>query len=202
MLGWPGVFLIIALTFAGASARAQDILYLGNEGVLVAQGDAKILFDPFFEEDFGFYTLVPEAIQADVMAGRAPFDGVDAVFVSHIHPDHFSSGRMLAYLRAHPEVQLYATREVYDALRAAGVRATDPLMGRLHSVYVPTGQPPQRLEQGGLKIEGYPIPHGPRPLNHMAFRVTLPGGFTVMHLGDAGGDRDAGVGQQPSAEVQ
>lgn len=168
---------------------ALSVLYLGNEAVLVRAGRQKILFDPFFEEDFeGNYTLVPDGLLDPLMRGAPPYDNVSAIFVSHIHPDHFSSGRTIAYLRAHPSVHLFSTREVYDALRAAGIRSTDPLMTRLHSIYVAPGQPPNRTEHDGLQIEAYPIAHGNRPLNHLAFRVTMENGRTVMHLGDAGGD--------------
>lgn len=171
------------------NAGCGSVEYLGNEGLFVSYGDSRILFDPFFEEDFdGNYTLVPDAKVAELMAGRPPYDGIDAIFVSHIHPDHFSSGRIIEYLRAHPTTHLFSTREVYDAIRAAGVRSTDPLMRRLHSIYVPRGAPPHRSEHAGLRLEAYPIAHGRRPIEHLAFRVTMDEGVTVMHLGDAGGD--------------
>ena len=33
--------------------------YLGNEAVMVSLDDTKIIFDPFFHNNFGVYQLVP-----------------------------------------------------------------------------------------------------------------------------------------------
>src|SRR5688500_3375071 len=107
---------LFVLLLAAAPASAHDraeAKYLGNEGVLVARGDTKVLFDAFYAESFdGRYTLVPTPLEQAMMAGQAPFDGVDAIFISHIHPDHFNSRKTIAYMRAHPDVQLYAGMDV------------------------------------------------------------------------------------------
>ena len=182
--------LALSLSFAALPARAHDpaqARYLGNEGVLVTQGGTKILFDAFYAESFGGqYTLVPSAVEQAMVAGAAPFDGVDAVFVSHIHPDHFNSRKMIAFLRAHPHVRLYAGLDVIGAIYAADVAVSDPLAKRLVVVNVARGQPPKQFSVEGLDIEAFSIPHnGNGPIPHYAFRVTLDKGATVMHLGDS-----------------
>ena len=165
----------------GASAR-----YLGNEGVLVARGDKKILFDPFYAESFkGTYVLVSAADESAMMKGLPPFDGIDAIFISHIHPDHFNSRKTIAYMRAHPNVRLYAGIDVTGAIRAADA-SRDPLMERVVPVHVVPGAPAKTITVEGLEVEAFPIPHnGGGPTPNYAFRVTLDQTTRVIHLGDA-----------------
>ena len=54
--------------------------YLANAGVMIARGETKILFDPFFRNDYGQYDLVPEKMEAALFAGTQPWDGIDAIF--------------------------------------------------------------------------------------------------------------------------
>ena len=71
-----------------------------NEGILVSACGSKILFDAFYEDSYGQYLLVPDEIRAALMSGEPPYDDIDAVFVSHVHGDHFSPAPTLAYLGA------------------------------------------------------------------------------------------------------
>jgi len=180
--------LFSLLTFAAAAhaQRGAEVEYLGNEGVMVARGNTKVLFDAFFAESFdGKYSLVPEAIEGPMMSGEAPFDGVDAIFISHIHPDHFNSRKVIAYMRQHPDVRLYAGIDVVGAIRAADA-SSDPLMQRVTQVRVSPGGPPAHFHAPGLDIDVFLIEHSPgNPAPNHAFRVTLDDAVTVMHFGDA-----------------
>lgn len=170
--------------------RAHDpaeARYLGNEGIMVTRGRTKILFDAFYAESFeGKYTLVPDATEAKMMKGEPPFDGVDAIFVSHIHPDHFNTRKIIAYLRAHPRVVLYAGIDVQGAIRAADVSANDPMLKRIAPVNIAPGATAAHFDIAGLAVEAFAIPHsGGNPVPNYAYRVTMDGATTVMHLGDA-----------------
>ncbi|HEY0629242.1 MAG TPA: MBL fold metallo-hydrolase [Sphingomicrobium sp.] len=182
----PMLMVALAMTWPAGAHDPADATYLGNEGILVARGDTKILFDAFYAESFdGQYTLVPDALEAKMMKGEAPFDGVDAIFISHIHPDHFNSRKTIAYMRAHPKVRLYAGIDVVGAIRAADA-SSDPLMQRVTQVHAVPGSSPPKFDVDGLAVEAFPIPHsGDGPTPNYAFRVTIDGAATVMHLGDA-----------------
>ena len=149
----------------------------------------RILFDAFYAESFkGNYVLVSEADELALMKGLPPFDGVDAIFISHIHPDHFNSRLTIAYMRAHPKVRLYAGIDVMGAIRAADA-SSDPLMERIVPVHVVPGAAVKTFTVDGLEVEAFPIPHnGGGPTPNYAFRVLLDRKTRVIHLGDADPD--------------
>ena len=81
-------FLLLALLVSPCALAQTTLRYLGNEGVMVSQGDTRVLFDPLFNNSFGQYQLVPDNVRESIFAGAPPFDGVDAGFISHHHDDH------------------------------------------------------------------------------------------------------------------
>ncbi|MEM9235044.1 MAG: MBL fold metallo-hydrolase, partial [Pseudomonadota bacterium] len=171
--------------------------YLANEGVMVVSGETKILFDPLFNWDVrGLYQLVPEDMRAAMMAGQPPYDGIDAVFVSHAHDDHFAAADMNSYLTAHPEVVLFAPAQAVEAMREAegwqpGFEGATPRIFSFAMDYGDPAETPKALI--GVDVEAIRIPHAGGParlgIQNMVFRVTLEEGATVMHLGDAQPDR-------------
>lgn len=190
MIARSAVFLILVLS---ATAVAHDdearAHYLANEGLMVTHGDTKILFDPLFNESYGQYRLLPDALRTALMQGEPPWDGVDAVFISHYHDDHFAPQDMLDYLHANESVLLFAPAQAAVALRglAAG---DDKALERVTSVYLEAADAPQRFEAADLLIEVVRIPHSGWPerrldVENLAWRVTLADGPTVLHLGDA-----------------
>ena len=165
--------------------RAQ---YLANAGVMIAVGSTKVLFDPFFRDAFGLYELVPKATEQALFTGAPPFDGVDAIFISHHHGDHFSPAVVAAYMRAQPEVALIAPEQAVAAVLAIEGQAS--LRSQTRSVRLRVGQAPQRLSVGNIEVEAVRIPHTGWPKRHrtvenIAYRVRLANRATVVHLGDA-----------------
>ena len=159
------------------------------------RGDTKILFDPFFRNDYGQYDLVPEAMEAEIFAGSAPWDGIDAIFISHHHGDHFDPAVVMQYLHRWPSIRLYAPEQAVTALLAVEDTDRESVLNRVHSVELERDSPAVLLEMDGLLIEAVRIAHAGWPERHadienIAFRVTLDNATTLMNLGDA----DAGRG--------
>ena len=191
---WLLIVVVAAPTLNGA-ARAHEATaeaqYLANEAVLIAHGDTKVLFDAFYVDSFGSLALVPVKTSAAIMAGTPPFDGIDAIFVSHAHGDHFTAAPTLAYLRAHATVRLFAPGQVIQALTEAADGAADPVLRRLVRFELAPGDPPVATTIEGLTIEAIAVPHaGARfaDVRNVIFRVSLGDWPTVMHLGDAAPD--------------
>ena len=154
--------LICAYLFTTNAAAHDDPAkahYLGNEGVLITHGQTKILFDAFYANSYGQYALVPDDISAAMMSGTPPFDGVDAIFVSHVHGDHFTAAPAIAYLRVHESVQLYGSQQVYDAILSAGVATVDPLMARIHGLDLAPEDEAESFAVGALSVDVVAIPH-------------------------------------------
>lgn len=181
--------VVASLLFAGV-AIAEDAIrakLLANAGVLITHGETKVVFDPVFDQDYDVYELVPDNIERALFDGTPPFDGLDAVFVSHHHGDHFSPSRMLKLMRAHQKLQLFAPAQAIDSLPLESDDTS--LRQRLHPVDLDfNGQFEEAI--GDIVIEAVRIPHSGWPTRHadvenIAFRVSLDGIATVVHLGDA-----------------
>lgn len=194
MSAGPRVIALAALlVLAGAGARADDstrATYLANEGVMLTRGDTSVLFDPLFDNGFGQYRMLPEAMQAALFAGTAPFEGIDAVFVSHAHGDHFAADLMLDYLRAQPSVRLYAPMQAVLSMRQTANDADSALFDRVTGLALQVGDAGARLQLDGIDIDAVRIPHSGWPdrmtdIENIAFRVTLGDDVSVVHLGDA-----------------
>jgi L-ascorbate metabolism protein UlaG (beta-lactamase superfamily) len=173
-----------------AFAHADDAIvakYLANAGVLISHGETKIVFDPLFDNDYGTYELVPEDLVQALFEGAPPFDGLDAVFVSHHHGDHFSPERMVALLKAHPDLLLFGPSQAIDSMP---VDPTDTaLQGRLQALALDLDGTFAML-LGNIEVSAVRIPHSGWPTRHadienIAFKVSLDAAATVLHMGDA-----------------
>lgn len=175
--------------------RPWGARYLANAGVMIEQGDTKILFDPFFRSDFGQYDLMPRDMEAALFAGTPPWDGIDAIFISHHHGDHFDPSVVVRFLRRWPAVNLYAPQQAVDALLALEDGQGELSLDRVHGLKLERDSVAVRLETDGLLVEAVRIAHGGWPNRHanvenIVFRVTLDNAATVMHLGDADSGRE------------
>lgn len=200
------VFSALALLCLGhGSARAHPVggtaQYIANEAVMVESGDKKILFDPIFDNGFGTFPLVKADVRKQLMAGEAPFDGVDAVFVSHAHADHFAAGDMVDYMLANPEVKLVAPPQALVQMRDVG-QWDEGLSGRIMAQPLTLNGAMDHifdLDAGDdaftIGVTRLRVPHiggeMHEAVENMIYRVTLGPGATVMHLGDA--DADLGL---------
>ena len=183
-------FAALLCVIASGLVQADDIIdvkYLANAGVLVSHGDTKIVFDPLFDNDHGYYELVPKDIEEALIEARPPFDGLDAVFVSHHHGDHFSPQRMVRFLQAHPKLQFFAPQQAVDDMPVDS--ADTALLGRVHAVSLGLDD---RFSMviGAIEVNAVRIPHSGWPDRHseidnITFKVSLNKVATVLHMGDA-----------------
>lgn len=171
-------------------SSAAEARYIANEGVLISQGKTKIMFDPLPLSGFGTYADVPQATIAKIMAGEGAYAGVDAVFISHAHRDHFSAKNMIAYMQAHRKVRLIAPKQALDAMQEHS-NWNARLLKRITAIELEAGDAPQTIKLRNINATAVRIPHAgwPAParaaVQNIVFRVTLGKKATVMHMGDA-----------------
>jgi len=187
-LGWTAATVQAHGPQSSDLPRQATARYLANEGVLIELDDTKVLFDAFFSNSYNNYSLVPDTKVLALQAGTAPYEGIDALFISHAHGDHFSPEPTLAYLRAQSGVHLFGPIEAVDALKAL-IPEGDSLAKRLTAFTLNPNDPPQNLSIGDIDIDVVAIPHagGKRMegVRNLVFRVTLNEALTVVHMGDA-----------------
>lgn len=189
------ILFLLAFTSCSAVSSAHDdndwgAHYLANAGVMIARGDTKILFDPFFRNGFGVYDVVPQDIEAALFAGTPPWDGIDAIFISHYHGDHFEPAVVVDFLRRWDGVELYAPQQAVDALMEVDAENLDALRKRVHAIRLERDSEALTLTADDLLIEAVRVAHAGWPRRHtqvenIVYRVTLDESATVMHLGDA-----------------
>lgn len=181
-----GIQLAVWSIAGTAHDALSEVTYLGNEAVHFKHGSRSVLFDSFFTDGLGYYSVLDEETLVSVTDAFPPFDTVELVFVSHAHPDHFSASLTLQYLRDHNTVVLLAPGQVVDALLQAG--GTD-MERRLIRVTLTPGQAPFVMEREGVDIAAIAIPHkgGARnqDIENIAFRVSIDDSVTVAHFGDS-----------------
>ena len=158
--------------------------------MLVTNGGTKVVFDPLFRNDFGSYERVPASMERALFAGEPPFDGLDAVFISHYHEDHFSAIDVLRLLEARPDLRLYAPAQAVAGIREIASARLDAVMARVNAIALQDRDAPMSLQHGTLLVEAVRVPHSGWParqqqVENIAFRVTLDAETTVVHLGDA-----------------
>jgi len=168
-------------------SRAQ---YMANEGLMVVQGDTKVVFDPLFRNSFGQYQLLPKEMEDALFSGQPPFDGIDAVFVSHYHGDHFSPADILRLLKEQQSIHLYAPVQAVNGLRSVSGTNDEKIFERVTAVELAYKDTPVTLEMEGLLIEAVRIPHSGWPngrldVENISWRVTLNETTTILHMGDA-----------------
>ncbi len=185
LLCFCALILQSSLLLGDSSATAH---YLANEGVMVVHGDTKVVFDPLFNNDYGRYQLLPENMKQALYSGEAPYNDIDAVFVSHSHQDHFSPLDMLKLMRLRQGIVLYAPAQAVDELKASA--PDDAIFKRVTGLQLAYGDKPVVYKTNDLIIEAVYIPHSGWPermldVQNIAFRITLQNSTTVLHLGDA-----------------
>ena len=169
---------------------AQRAVYIANTGAMIERGETKILFDPLFHYGPDIYDRVPAEVEAALLAGIEPWDGIDAVFISHHHADHFDPATILELLRAQQTIEMFGPDQAAAAIRELVADPADPVLKRVHGLSLENGMAATDIVLGPLLVEAARIRHAGWPDYHadvenVVFRVTLDGETTVMHFGDA-----------------
>ena len=140
----------------------MQIVHLGQSCVLVETGTARLLLDP------GVYST-----------GFAELTDLDAILVTHQHPDHLDMDRLPALLAANPAAELLVDSGSAPMLTNAGIA---------HRIV----RPGQRLELGSTAVDVIGGDHG---VIHPDMPVVPNTGYLIG--GDAGIVLHPGDGLDP-----
>lgn len=168
-----------------ADTPSSAVTYLGNEALLFSNGDQKVLFDPFFHNDYGSYQLVPDEIRDAIFSNEAPYNDINLIVISHAHGDHFEAQDLVDYLGKHKQVTLLAPDQAIDKV----TELDSSLTNQLTSLELDYGDAPIVTNLEGIEVHSVRIPHAGWPsrkeISNLVHRVTLNGDNTIIHMGDA-----------------
>jgi len=156
--------MILACSSSAALAHEPSSMaqYIANEAILVSHGETKVLFDPLPLSGFGVYPQPTPTDIAKMMSGQGEYEGVDVVFISHAHRDHFSAIAMITYLTANPDVRLVAPKQALDMMQANA--NWDPaLESRMTILDMKVGDEAQAISIGDITATAVRIPHAGWP---------------------------------------
>ncbi len=195
-----GTFLLAGVTTPLAAPPADSaplsapspltVTLVANEGFLLAADGRKVLIDALFTGPTDGLQVPPPEIVERIRAGRAPFDGVDLVLVTHHHPDHFDAETVLGFLERNPGASLVAPMSAVASLaeQAARFAKVEPRV-----VPVEPARPDRSIEVNGVPVRPISVGHSgddQAGVQNVMYVFTL-GGRTIFHEGDATVDPQA-----------
>src|SRR5262245_18992995 len=162
-----------------------ELVYLANEGFLVRAGEHTLVIDAFVTEPYGPYAAVPQALFADMLAAKPPFEDVDLALASHAHRDHCQAAAAAEFLRARAATGFLSTPQVADELRAA--LGEDAAAARVAAL-LPEAHQVVAAPEAPIRVELLRLPHsgGARTATVQNLgHVIECGGARLLHVGDA-----------------
>lgn len=136
------------------------VTHLGHACLLVESADRRILIDP-----------------GNFSSGFEELTGLDAIVVTHNHPDHFDPERAPRLIRANPGTPVHTDPLTADKLRAEGVSAVPTRQGEAFAVGDVTVTPVGEL---------HAFNHDAMPrIPNVGVVLRADGERTLFHPGDA-----------------
>ena len=191
--------LFLLLCSAGLQADVT-ITKLANAGVIVSNGETRVMIDGMVVEPYSVYgSLPPEAVPHFNQA-LAEFAGIDLALVSHRHHEHNQPDFACGFMQASHATELYTSAQVIGLMRekCREFMTTSP---RVHEIDPQYGAP-YVIDFPEVKVTVFPLSHGTRKyarIQNFGHLVEM-GGVSVLHIGDAAKTPEdferAGLGQR------
>ena len=78
------------------------VTLIANAGLLLEYRGTTLLLDGIYGAENHPFSPLPPQLWNQMKSGTAPFEKIDLLLFSHLHPDHFSPEMTLEYLRSRP----------------------------------------------------------------------------------------------------
>lgn len=182
-------FKAVLLICLSATLQA-DILVtqLANEGVIVSDGETRIMIDGMVVEPYSVYGGLPPdaANQFEQISG--PFSGIDLALVSHRHHDHNQPEFACRFMQRSAVTRLVSSSQVLGLMREKCRQfiTTSPRVREIS----PGHEQAHEFQRGSADITVFPLSHGTRKYSRIQNfgHLIKMGGLTVLHVGDAAMD--------------
>jgi L-ascorbate metabolism protein UlaG (beta-lactamase superfamily) len=160
------------------------ITRLANAGVIISDGEARVMIDGMVVEPYAVYGGLPETAIADYTSASGDFAGIDLALVSHRHHEHNQPAFACTFLKASRATEFYASEQVVGLVREF-CRELVTTSGRVHTIDPQYGLP-HVIELEGVRVTVFPLTHGTKyaRIKNFAHLVEI-GGMKVLHVGDA-----------------
>lgn len=96
-----------------------NVTYISNCGFLIQIKDKKLLFD-IESPDKAFDKQTVLKVYELLYENKAPFNDINAVFISHSHSDHFGAEELSKYMAENSKVKLYTVQNVNEEMVKTG----------------------------------------------------------------------------------
>ncbi len=173
-------------THDDSQASAINLLFVANEGVLIATDTKKVLIDALFTDPNPEYEAPPPEMLANIESGHAPFDGIDLALVTHDHPDHFSARFAASFLENNPTTVLMAPGDAIAALRDSAADWAR-IQSRAFAINLQAGETTDRTVRG-VTVRAYRTLHsgGRESPENLMYLIEMDD-RTIFHEGDSDG---------------
>ncbi len=105
-----------------------EVTYLGNDGIMLAYEDQKVLIDATHANLDGWVKL-SSAERNKLQNGTAPYDGIDLVLTTHNHTDHLSTTYLNAVLASNPDARAIAPPQARAGITSTRLEGINPAFG-------------------------------------------------------------------------
>lgn len=178
--------LILFFLLLPATLRAEvSITQLANEGVLISDGETRILIDGLVVETYSVYGGLSGEALAHFNALSGPFADIDLALASHRHHDHNQPAFACKFMKASQGTRMVSSPQVLGLMREK-CRSLVTDSGRFQAINPPRGEPWVETI-GTATVTAFPLSHGTRKyarIQNFGHLVEI-GGKTIVHLGDA-----------------
>jgi L-ascorbate metabolism protein UlaG (beta-lactamase superfamily) len=175
----------LLLAFCASLQADVTITQLANEGVILDDGEARVMIDGMVVDRYSVYGGLPPAAAAQFERAEGAFSNIDLALVSHRHHDHNQPAHACRFLQASERTQLKTSPQVLGLMREK-CREFITSSPRVEQIIADYGTHPS-FRLGEAEISVFPLSHGTRKyarIQNYGHLVKI-GGVNVLHIGDA-----------------
>ncbi len=176
---WSGLFLSQSLI------ADVTITRLANEGVILDDGETRIMIDGLVVEPYALYGGLPPELAQEFSTATGLFADIDVALASHKHHDHIQPEFACNFLKASPGTRLVTSIQVIELVRerCRPLVRTSSRVGAIEPRYTQ----PVVLPVGNAQVSVFLLSHGTGKyarLQNFGHLVEM-GGVRILHIGDA-----------------